>query len=321
MTKKAYKKPQITREELEAALIKANDALWQANQKLEEEEKTRMELLSNLSHDLRSPVAALASCVEVLKSGEATKDQQEIFALMERRLKTLQTMINDLFLLTTVESPTTELHTKPIEAGVFLEEFFFSCEADPKYSRRRLVLQVPDSFTYPIAIDAQKMARVLDNLFTNALRYSKDGDEIHLGAAYMGGAFSESVSDRKSHNTHTAKCMVQAGEGQQEGFGTYSANAQSGNVLADTMKEQWENRNAACVEIWVEDTGDGISEQDLPHIFERSYRASRSRTPGDGGSGLGLSIAKGIVKKHGGSIRCESTQGKGSRFTILLPVA
>lgn len=275
MVKKAYKKPQITREELEAALIKANDALWQANQKLEAEERTRMELLSNLSHDLRSPVAALASSVEVLKSGEATKSQQEIFALMERRLKTLQTMINDLFLLTTVESPTTELHTEPIEAGVFLEEFFFSCEADPKYSRRKLVLQVPDTFTYPIAIDAEKMVRVLDNLFTNALRYSSDGDEIRLGAAYI----------------------------------DYS------------VGEQRESVNAACVEIWVEDTGAGISKQDLPHIFERSYRASRSRTPGDGGSGLGLSIAKGIVKKHGGSIHCESTQGKGSRFTILMPIA
>ena len=56
-------------------------------------------------------------------------------------------------------------------------------------------------------------------------------------------------------------------------------------------------------------------------IRDSYYRSSKARTPGDGGSGLGLSIAKRIVEKHGGGIRCESEAGRGSRFFFTLPIA
>ena len=70
----------------------------------------------------------------------------------------------------------------------------------------------------------------------------------------------------------------------------------------------------------VHDTGSGISPEDLPHVFERFYRADRART-GDGESGLGLSIAKSIVEAHGGSIHVASRPGEGTEFTVRLPVA
>ncbi len=71
--------------------------------------------------------------------------------------------------------------------------------------------------------------------------------------------------------------------------------------------------------IRVSDTGIGISPEDLPHIFERFYRADRARSRERGGSGLGLAIAQSIAKEHDGSIVVESTPGKGSTFTIKLP--
>lgn len=77
---------------------------------------------------------------------------------------------------------------------------------------------------------------------------------------------------------------------------------------------------AGRAEIRVSDTGTGISPEDLPHIFERLYRAERSRSRSTGGSGIGLSIARAIVKAHGGEITAESVPGKGSVFTISLPV-
>jgi len=71
--------------------------------------------------------------------------------------------------------------------------------------------------------------------------------------------------------------------------------------------------------IQVEDTGQGISSEDLPFIFERFYRADKSRSRSDGGSGIGLSIVKAIVELHGGNIGVESEPGKGSKFRMDLP--
>ena len=186
---------------------------------------------------------------------------------MDRRLHTLQSILNDIFLLTLLESPSTKLETEPVEMGIFLEDYFYSCMADPKYHKRRLKLEVPDYFPYTAEIEAEKMIRVLDNLFTNALRYSGEGAEIALGAKFI--------------------------EGEKE---------------------------EGKIRIYVRDTGEGIHKEDAEHIFERSYRASRSRTPEHegSGSGLGLAIAKGIVERHGGAIWCESEVGKGSCFTFSL---
>ncbi len=70
----------------------------------------------------------------------------------------------------------------------------------------------------------------------------------------------------------------------------------------------------------VRDTGEGIPYRDLPHIFERFYVVDRSRTRGSGGAGLGLAIVKGIVDAHGGAIAAESMLGRGTAFTIRLPI-
>jgi len=70
----------------------------------------------------------------------------------------------------------------------------------------------------------------------------------------------------------------------------------------------------------VRDTGEGIPYRDLPHIFERFYVVDRSRTRGSSGAGLGLAIVKGIVDAHGGAISAESMLGRGTAFTIRLPI-
>ncbi len=81
--------------------------------------------------------------------------------------------------------------------------------------------------------------------------------------------------------------------------------------------------------LWVRDTGVGISEEDLPRIFERFYKVDRARTRGmpnpqanvSGGTGLGLAIARHLVETHGGRIWAESKQGRGSTFSFTLPIA
>ena len=71
----------------------------------------------------------------------------------------------------------------------------------------------------------------------------------------------------------------------------------------------------------VSDTGDGIAPEDLPHIFDRFYRADRARTRSSGGAGLGLAIARRMVEAHGGAIRAESTPGRGTTIAFTVPTA
>jgi heavy metal sensor kinase len=71
----------------------------------------------------------------------------------------------------------------------------------------------------------------------------------------------------------------------------------------------------------VEDTGPGIDPVDLPHLFERFYRANKARSRAAGGAGLGLAIAKWVAESHGGAIRCESAVGQGTRMIVELPAS
>ena len=74
------------------------------------------------------------------------------------------------------------------------------------------------------------------------------------------------------------------------------------------------------VEIRVRDSGIGIPDEDIPHLFERFYRVEKSRTSETGGTGLGLAIAKEIVEAHGGSISVESKLNEGTTIIIQLPI-
>ena len=73
------------------------------------------------------------------------------------------------------------------------------------------------------------------------------------------------------------------------------------------------------VELWVRDTGIGISKEHLPHLFDRFYRVDKARSRAEGGVGLGLAISQWIVHRHGGSIHVESTPNEGATFSVFLP--
>jgi len=100
------------------------------------------------------------------------------------------------------------------------------------------------------------------------------------------------------------------------------------NLLDNAVKFNREDGEASVtagigaggkVSIAVSDTGSGIPSSDLPRIFERFYRVDRARSRAVGGTGLGLSIVKHVVERMNGTLRVESTVGRGSTFTILLP--
>lgn len=259
MERKKFTEPELnTVEGLTAKLIEVNARL-QAS----EAERTRM--LENISHDLRAPLTAIRSCVDYLleyKDGRS-EEYEHICNLLDVRTRMMETLVNDLYYLTCLDSRQDDFDYKYVKLGPFLEEYFFNAQVDNRYNERELILEVPEDYSIAVRIDTGRMVRVLDNLFTNALKYSKEGDRIILGA------YTE----------------------------------------------------AEDAVFYVQDTGIGIAKEHLDKIFDRMYMADYARTPGNQkSSGLGLSIVQSIIKRHGGRVTCNSTLGKGSRFTVYLPL-
>jgi heavy metal sensor kinase len=95
-------------------------------------------------------------------------------------------------------------------------------------------------------------------------------------------------------------------------------NAIQYNPSGGEVRLKLESRPGLAV-LTVADTGPGISNEDLPHVFERFYRGDKSRTTSNGNAGLGLAIAKAIVEAHGGTIEVASQTGTGTTFTVRLP--
>lgn len=131
-----------------------------------------------------------------------------------------------------------------------------------------------------IAVDPQRMRQVLGNIVANALRYTPTGGSVLLRA---------------------------------------SANPVEALPLSDGLRVS----NAAAtlsIVFAVSDTGVGIAPADLPHIFNRFYRADRSRARTSGGSGLGLAIARQIVEAHGGTVWAKSQPGAGTTIALRIPM-
>lgn len=114
-------------------------------------------------------------------------------------------------------------------------------------------------------------------------------DPVTIDVLWMGRALNNVVSNAISHTP-------------PKGSVTLSAN----------LEGRW-------VQVSISDTGEGISPDDLPHIFERFYRGEKSRSRATGGAGLGLAIARGIIEAHDGKIEVQSKHGEGTVFTISIP--
>ncbi len=268
MKKNIFMSPSLeseTIESLSAKLIKTTNELTITNQELRKVQQEREEMLSNISHDLRAPITAIRSAIDYLNSCNTLQlsDYQSSIALIDRRTKNLETLIQDMYDLFCVEDTSKELKFESIEAAPFFETYYYDAIIDSRYDTHNMQLDMSPQLDAIISIDTQKIVRVMDNLLTNAAKYS----------------------------------------------------APDATITLKIYKELDQ------LYIMVIDQGIGIPQNDLQNIFKRTYTVSSARTPGSAtGSGLGLSIAKAIIERHNGKISCESEIGKGSCFTIQLPI-
>lgn len=185
--KKAFSAPEIesdTIQTLSDKLLQMTEQLAKTNRELQRYQKERSEMLANISHDLRAPITAIRGALDLQKSHpDASREELwEALSLIDRRTAVLENLIQDMYLLFTVENPSFEIKCQPVLLAPFLEEYFFDAEQNPLYEGHRLILSVNSQLNALVLIDVSKMLRVLDNLFTNAAKYSGEGTTITLHA-------------------------------------------------------------------------------------------------------------------------------------------
>ena len=248
--------------QLAAAFNDMSQRLEGSFTKERELEQNRREMMQAVSHDLRTPLASIQAMVESINDGVVCDDEtvKRYMRSTQTEVENLSQLINDLFELAQLDAGLLELRIEPSSVQDLISDTLESMSAQAQARNLTLSGKVDQELS-PVAMDPQRVQRVLYNLVQNALRHTPPD-----------GAIS-----------------IQARETGEE------------------------------VQVEVKDTGEGISDAELPHIFQRSYRVDPSRTRGSGGAGLGLSIVLGIIEAHGGRIWVESDPGKGSSFTFALP--
>lgn len=274
---KAFQSPNLETKSVE----ELTSELLEAHSKLQALQKEREMMLANISHDLRAPITAIRSAVDLALSSKnlSPSETNKILSLIDRRTASLEDLINDMYFLFSVEDASRALNLISLDACTFLEEYYYDAIIDSRYDRFDMQLDVANDLNCTINIEPQKIVRVLDNLMTNAAKYAGEKATFIRLSAHI----CESTPKNNTKNN---------------GFST------SGSQLI----------------ISVSDNGNGIAPEALPHIFTRTYTVSNARTPGESsGSGLGLSIARAIIEKHGGRITAKSTLGEGTTFTVSLP--
>lgn len=221
----------------------------------------RRELVGNISHELRTPIAGIKAMVETLREG-AIDDKEATIDFLTRidgEVDRLTQMVSELTELSRIETGKSELRMAPVNLNLLVEEVL--AQLNTLAQRQQVIITTDPATDIPIVrADKDRIRQTITNLVHNAIKFN------HLG----------------------------------------------GKVTVSTRADE------ESVIVSVYDTGIGISKEDLPHVFERFYKADKARPRG--GSGLGLAIAKHTVQAHGGSIWAQSEEGKGSTFSFSLPI-
>lgn len=238
--------------------VKGNDELSELSQsinrmssKLKEQiekerliERNKNELITNVSHDLRTPLTSINGYVDLLKENEF-KDKKkfdEYIAVVDRRSKGLTTLVNELFEYTTLNSSDIKLNFDYVDIVTLVSHIANEYSVIFERSGLKLERNIINKEIF-MELDVDKMVRVFQNLLSNANKYSLENSTVTL-----------------------------------------------------SLKEE-----ESSVIISISNSTAEITEEDVPNIFSRFYKADKSRSEQDS-SGLGLSIAKRIIELHGGSI-------------------
>ena len=266
--------------------------------RLLETEKLRTQFISDVSHELRTPLTAIKGLTESLQDGavEDPEVRDRFLASIERETDRLIRMTNDLLTLTRVDAGGMKLKLESLDLRELLEDT--KTKLSPEANRRgvHLQMELPET-AIMVTADHDRIDQVLTNILDNALKHSPADERILVTLR---------DANYKKQDPNTSR-------------GTYPS-----SLIDEAFKPAL--RSGPHVEIWVQDRGPGVPAEDLPHVFERFYRADYSRSRDHGGSGLGLAIARAIMDAHGGHIQLlspspdwDGSENPGTTVILRLP--
>jgi two-component system sensor histidine kinase VicK len=229
----------------------------QKNKEIEKANNFKNQVLGTVAHDLRNPIAAVESLAMMMELEDIDEDTQENLTMMRDSCVKARTIIDDL-LDAARNDNMNAFDTTRTELNKCLQDIVNTWRI-----QQSNVVFISDEKAVYALINHEKFPRVIDNLISNAIKFSKETDNVEV------------------HLTRQKNDII----------------------------------------IAVKDQGLGIPKALIPKLFERFSGAGRTGLRGEQSTGIGLSIAKEIIESHGGTITVESQEGKGSTFTITLPVA
>jgi signal transduction histidine kinase len=256
---------------------------------LEQVETSRRRVLTDLAHELRTPIATITAYLEAMADGVASPDPATLTILRDNTSR-LARLAEDIALVTAAEEERLTLHPSPIALADLLQAAF--AQAKPHAEAAGITLTLHnDAPGAVLDADAERLGQVLTNLLDNAVRHA--ATRVEVVASWEG---------RRPHD----------GDAGPEGEGVAVS---SRSIPGDGERQR--NGKVACT---VRDDGDGIAEDHLARVFDRFYRVDSARDRARGGSGIGLTIVKAIVEDHHGFVTATSAgPGHGAQFTIVLP--
>lgn len=241
-------------------------------QKLREDEQVKMEyeenrkaLISNISHDLKTPMTSIEGYVEALleRNDLSEGKKSRYLKIIASNTDYMNRLINDLFLFSRLDMQKLNFHFEKVSIRPFLRDMMEELDLD--FEERHISLSYHDELSKDLyaSLDTKRFHQIIRNIMDNAVKY-----------------------------------------GQQEGLAISVMIYRKGDDFY----------------IDISDNGPGISPEKLLHIFERFYRVDSERTKDFSGTGLGLAISKELVEAHGGHIFATSEVGKGTCFTVSIPI-
>jgi two-component system, OmpR family, phosphate regulon sensor histidine kinase PhoR len=258
-------------------------------------QQIRTEFVDNLSHELRTPLSTVSLLAETLaREAEAAGDgvpprMRDRIGKIEVETGHLVQMVNELLDLARIEGGGPLVLLDDVDLGRVAADAAERLRLFAERQGLRLVVDVPPRVP-PIRGDEARLGQVVVNLVHNALKFGRAEDRLDTTSVAPEAAAAPGLADPAPGADEPAEVRV-------------SVRAGDGEVILS-----------------VEDHGVGIPAADRGRIFERFYKVDRVRVRG-GGTGLGLAIARHVIEQHGGRIQVESEEGRGSKFTVALPVA